>query len=98
MGILGSLMSGMGKMVGEQLWPIYTDARRNDAYTLEKIIANETNNTRKAVYLLALGEKDRFKARELYSETQRSYNTAFSNLRNYQKFSQAIDMFMRNCT
>lgn len=98
MGILGSLMSGMGKMVGEQLWPIYTDARRNDAYTLEKIIANETNNTRKAVYLLALGEKDRFKTRELYSETQRSYNTAFSNLRNYQKFSQAIDMFMRNCT
>ena len=98
MGILGSLMSGMGKMVGEQLWPIYTDARRNDAYTLEKIIANETNNTRKAVYLLALGEKDRFKARELYSETQRLYNTAFSNLRNYQKFSQAIDMFMRNCT
>ena len=98
MGFLGSLMSGMAKMVGEQLWPIYTDARRNDAYTLEKIIANETNTTQKAVYLLALGEKDRFKARELYSETQRSYNAAFSNLRNYQKFSQAIDMFMRNCT
>lgn len=85
-------------MVGEQCWPVYEDARRKDSYTLEKIIENETNGLRKAVYLLALGERDAYKAKELYRKNQMVYNNTFSRLRNYQKFSPVIDIFMRKCT
>ena len=99
MGILGSLLSGMTKMMAEELWPRYEDAKmRKNVDSLEKIIENETNNTRKAVYLLALGAKDTFRARQFYINSRASYNTAFNNLRSYQKFSPVIDRFMRECT
>ena len=90
-------MSGMGKMVGEQLWPTYQEAVMKDSYTLQKIIENETNIMRKSVYLLALSERDRYKAKELYEEEKTRYNNTFNNLKNYRKFVEVIDMFMRKC-
>lgn len=97
MSILGSLMKGMGEAVGRQLWPIYEEARRRDPHTLEKIIVNETNVTRAAVCLLALGERSVFKAKELYAKKRIGYNNVFNTLRNYRRFSPVIDMFMRKC-
>ena len=98
MGILGSLMKGMGEAVARQLWPIYEEARRRDSHTLEKIIVNETNVIRAAVCLLALGESSVSKAKELYAKNRIGYNNAFNTLRNYRRFSPVIDMFMRKCT
>ena len=97
MGLFGAIMNGMGKMIGEQLWPVYEDARMKDPRTIQSIINNETNNIRRAVYLLALIERDRESAKRIYMEEQRSYNNAFNNLRNYRKFVEVIDMFMRRC-
>ncbi|MGI5172291.1 hypothetical protein V1L52_07740 [Treponema sp. HNW] len=70
---------------------------RKDVDSLEKIRENETNNTRKAVYL-DIGSKNPFSAKQFYKNSRASYNTAFNNLRSYQKFSQVIDRFMRACT
>lgn len=95
MGFFGKLMNGMGGMLGEQLWPLYEQGQRTDGYTLKSYVENETNMTRRAVYLLALAEKDSYAAKEIYEESKNRYNNMLANLKNYYRFESVINNFMR---
>lgn len=94
MGIFDALMGGLGKMVGEQLFPVYQNAIRWNASDLEEQVKSDTNNLQyRAVYLLALLKKDKYRASTIYKENRQRFENAFTQLYNYRNFQPVINEF-----
>lgn len=95
MGILSAFLNSMNKNIAETLWPEYQSALRNPAITLKGFIHNETNNIKKSVYLLALAQKDRYMAAEIYKGNKTGFNNGLNCLKAYRKFQPEVEMFLR---
>lgn len=89
MGILNSLMNGLGKALGEQLYPFYQNAAtsyRPDE--LENMIKDESSKMiQRAVCLLALMRRSPLKALDLYKEKKMPFDNQFNYLYNYPRIS-----------
>ena len=96
MGILSSLMGSMGAMMGDQLYPVYENARRFDARSLENIITDNTNKIYvRTVHLLVLMGKNRHRACELYKQNKHQFDNGLASIYNCRKFQRIIDEFRR---
>ena len=96
MGILSSFMGSMGAMIGDQLYPVYENARRFDARSLENIITDNTNKIHvRTVHLLVLMGKNRYRACELYKQNKHQFDNGLASIYNCRKFQRIIDEFRR---
>ena len=95
MGFLSSLAKGLGEKSAEMAYEYYQRAKREEPRTLKSVIQEQQSILTKAAFLLALGEKDSYSAKEIYTEHKSAYDSAFVKLKYYRRFEPIVDNFMR---
>ncbi len=100
MGIFGAVMSSLGGMMGEQMWPYYQNTALNmSAYDLEREAEDSGNKIAyRAIYLLALMKKNSEATRRIYKKNKNRIEDVFTNLYNYRKFKPEIDSFRQRAS
>lgn len=92
---MGFLSSMLGGVVGDQLLPYLKAGMNMSASALERKIEGEERLLFRSAYLLAMIQKDKYKAKEIYESNKKQYDNAFGQMYGHRQLKMAIDEFHR---
>lgn len=93
MGFLDGVLGGVGKMIAEQMVPVFKSSMRYSSSDLKKMIDSEERLAWRATYLLVLAHKDKYDAVDIYKARPKPFDNAFLQLQNHRFFAREIELF-----